>query len=70
MRSGIMYGSACMLDGMIDLMEKELGHASTVVATGGLAPFATPLCRHDIHLEPELLLRGLNILYKRNKKAE
>lgn len=70
MRSGIMYGSACMLDGMIDLMHEELGHESTVIATGGLAPFITPLCRHEIHMEPELLLRGLNILYKRNKKAE
>ena len=70
MRSGIMYGNACMLDGMIDLMREELGHESTVIATGGLAPFITPLCRHEIHMEPELLLRGLNILYKRNKKAE
>ena len=70
MRSGIMYGNACMLDGMIDLMHEELGHKSTVIATGGLAPFITPLCRHEIHMEPELLLRGLNILYKRNKKAE
>ena len=70
MRSGIMYGTACMLDGMIDLMRDELGHGSTVIATGGLSPFITPLCRHEIHLEPDLLLRGLNILYKRNKKAE
>ena len=67
MRSGIMYGNACMLDGMIDKMEKELGHAATVIATGGLAPFITPLCSHQVHLEPDLLLRGLNTLYKRNK---
>ena len=70
MRSGIMYGTACMLDGMIDLMQEELGHESTVIATGGLSPFIIPLCRHEVHLEPDLLLRGLNILYKRNKKAE
>ena len=70
MRSGIMYGTACMLDGMIDLMRDELGHESTVIATGGLAPFITPLCRHEIHLEPDLLLRGLSILYRRNKKAQ
>ena len=70
MRSGILYGTACMLDGMIDRMGEELGHESTVVATGGLAPFVTPLCRHEITLEPELLLRGLNALYKRNRKEE
>ncbi len=70
MRSGILYGTACMLDGMIDRMGEELGHDSTVIATGGLAPFVTPLCRHEIRLEPDLLLRGLNVLYKRNKKAE
>ena len=70
MRSGIMYGTACMLDGMIDRMAEELGHESTVIATGGLAPFVTPLCRHRIILERDLLLRGLNVLYKRNKTAE
>lgn len=70
MRSGIMYGNACMLDGMIDRMEEELGHGATLVATGGLAPFITPLCRHEIILEPELLLRGLNALYKRNRDRE
>jgi type III pantothenate kinase len=68
MRSGILYGTACMLDGMIDRMREELGHDSTVIATGGLAPFVTPLCRHSIRLEPDLLLRGLNELYKRNRK--
>ena len=59
-----------MLDGMIARMEEELGHESTVVATGGLAAFITPLCRHKIILEPELLLRGLNALYKRNRSPE
>lgn len=70
MRSGILYGNACMLDGMIERMEEELGHGATVVATGGLAPFITPLCRHEIILEPEMLLRGLNALYKRNRDRE
>lgn len=67
MRSGIMYGTATMLDGMIDLIGQELGHESTVIATGGLAQFVTPLCRHKIILEKDLLLHGLSILYKMNK---
>ena len=68
MRSGIMYGTAGMIDGIIDRMEEELGHTSTLVATGGMAQFVTPLCKHEIILERDLLLKGLNILYKKNKK--
>ena len=67
MRSGIMYGTATMLDGMIDLIGEELGHESTVIATGGLAQFVTPLCRHEIILDKDLLLRGLYAIYKMNK---
>lgn len=68
MRSGIMYGTAGMIDGIVDRMEEELGHKSTLVATGGMAQFITPLCRHEIILEKDLLLKGLNIIYKKNKK--
>jgi len=68
MRSGIMYGTAAMLDGIIDRITEEQGHSYTVVATGGLAQFIVPLCKHDIQLEKDLLLQGLNIIYKKNKK--
>ena len=67
-RSGMIYGTAAMIDGMIDRMEEELGHSSTLIATGGMAQFITPLCKHSIILENDLLLKGLNILYKKNKK--
>ena len=68
MRSGIMYGTAAMLDGMLDRVEEELGFSTTVVATGGMAQFIVPLCRREIRLEKDLLLKGLNILYQKNKK--
>ena len=68
MRSGMMYGTAAMLDGLIDRIAEELGHRSTIIATGGLAQFIVPLCKHDIILEKELLLKGLNIIYKKNKR--
>jgi type III pantothenate kinase len=68
MRSGMIYGTASMIDGLIDRMEEELGHSSTIVSTGGLAQFITPLCKHKIILEKDLLLKGLNIIYKKNKK--
>ncbi len=68
MRSGMMYGTAAMLDGVIDRIAEELGHTSTIMATGGLAQFITPLCKHKIILEKDLLLKGLNIIYKKNKR--
>ena len=68
MRSGIMYGTAAMIDGMIQRMEDELGHTCTVVATGGLAQFIVPLCRREMKVEKDLLLKGLDILYQKNRK--
>ena len=68
MRSGMMYGTAAMIDGMVERIEEELGHTATVVATGGLAQFITPLCKRQIILEKDLLLKGLNIIYKKNKR--
>lgn len=68
MRSGTMYGNAAMIDGLVDRMEEELGHSSTIIATGGLARFITPLCKRDIIVEKDLLLKGLNLIYKKNKK--
>jgi len=74
MRSGIMHGTAAMVDGMLDRVEEELGYSTTVVATGGMAQFIVPLCKREIKLERDLLLKGLNIIYKKNlidrKKAE
>ncbi len=67
MRSGMMYGTAAMLDGLIERMEQELGHTCTIVATGGMAQFIIPLCKREIVLEKDLLLKGLNIIYKKNK---
>ena len=69
MRSGIMYGAAAMLDGMLDRIEEELGKPVTVVATGGMAQFIAPLCKREMKLERDLLLKGLNILYKKNHKS-
>ena len=68
MRSGMMYGTAAMIDGLIERMEEELGHSSTIIATGGMAQFVTPLCKREIILEKDLLLKGLNIIYKKNRK--
>ena len=68
MKSGILYGQAAMLDGMIDRMRAELGQEAPVVATGGLAGMVIPYCRHKIVLERELMIRGLKIIYDLNEK--
>ena len=67
MRSGIMYGTAAMIDGMLDRIEGELGTSTTVVATGGIAQFIIPLCHREIKLEKNLMLKGLNLIYQKNK---
>lgn len=69
MRSGIMLGTACMLDGMIERMEHELGERATVVATGGIARFVLPMCRREIAYDRNLLLKGLAVLYEMNRKV-
>ena len=69
MRSGIMLGTACMIDGMVERMEAELGQKTTVVATGGIAKFVLPMCRTNILYDKDLLLKGLAILYGENAKA-
>ena len=68
MQSGLLYGTAAMLDGMIDRTEAELGYSTTVLATGGLSKFILPLCKRKIIYDGDLLLKGLNIIYKLNTK--
>lgn len=69
MQSGLLYGAAAMLDGMIERTEAELGCETKVIATGGLSKFIQPLCRREIIYDEDLLLKGLNIIYKLNKKS-
>ena len=67
MRSGVLMGAACMLDGMVERMEAELGSKTTVVATGGIARFVIPMCRTPMIYDKDLLVKGLAILYRENK---
>ena len=69
MQSGAVIGAACMLDGMIDKIEAEIGQPCAVVTTGGLSGVVTPLCRRkDIILDPDLLLKGLWVIWAKNAK--
>ncbi len=69
MRSGIMMGAACMLDGMVERMEAELGAKSTVIATGGIARFVIPMCKTPMVYDKDLLVKGLAHLYRENVKT-
>ena len=55
------------LDGIIDRVEEELGEKATVIATGGLAKKIVSHCRRDIILDEDLLLKGLLVIYEKNK---
>ncbi len=68
MRSGIMMGTASMIDGMVARMEEELGCKTTVIATGGIAKFILPLCKTEIIYDKDLLIKGLAVLYRMNKR--
>ena len=66
MLSGSVLGTAVLLDGITQRIEEELGRPATLVVTGGLAKYVTPLCRHPLTYDPELLLKGLALLYQMN----
>ncbi len=66
MKSGIMYINAAALDGIIERIEEEIGAPATVIATGGLAKSIVSLCKREIILDEDLLLKGLYLIYRKN----
>ena len=66
MRSGSVFGSAAMVDGMIDRFCEELGQQASVVITGGHARHIVPLCRHQMTYNQDVMLLGLKIIYDKN----
>lgn len=68
MKSGGVLGTAAMMDGMVDRIQEELGKKASVVATGGISRHVVPYCRREIIHDEDLLLRGLALIYAKNKK--
>ncbi|MBP5313223.1 MAG: type III pantothenate kinase [Clostridia bacterium] len=68
MQSGIVYGNAAMLDGMIARFEKELGEEAFVVITGGVSDVISRHISRKVLHNPDLQLQGLLILYNKNVK--
>ena len=67
-KSGIIFGAAAEIDGMAERFEEELGEPVHLVATGGLANAVYPHCKRKIIHDPNLILRGLGIIYEKNKR--
>ena len=67
MKSGLIYGNASCIDGMIQRINKELGEKATVIATGGLAGCIIPYCMEDVIVDDALLLKGLKLIYQKNR---
>ena len=74
LRSGLVLGTACMIDGMIERIRTEMklpqNAALPIVATGGLAELVLPACTHEIAHEPDLTLLGLYFIYKATAERE
>ena len=67
MRSGIVYGTAAMLDGIIDRIRDMLdGQEPSIVATGPNAPVIVRYCRNHVAYDKYLLMEGLRIIYEKN----
>ena len=68
MKSGMIYGNASCIDGMIRRIKKELERDDvTAIATGGLSKVIIPYCEENIIYDNELLLKGLRLIYEKNK---
>ena len=67
-KSGVIFGTASAIDGMIERFEKELGQKAVVIATGGLAEPVYSHCKSEIIYDPHLILHGLAVIYEKNKK--
>jgi len=71
MCSGILYGSAGSVDGVLDHIAEELGREpATIVSTGGVSGMLAPFCRHSWTVDEKLLLKGLGIIYRKNKSTK
>ena len=66
-QSGLMYGNAGALDGLIERFNEQMGEKCNVVATGGLSKIGVPLCKNEIIIDEDMLLKGLMLIYEKNK---
>jgi type III pantothenate kinase len=66
LQSGLLYGFAGQVDGMVRRISAELGASPVVIATGGLSPLMAGVCETLDHHEPDLTLVGLRLVFEKN----
>jgi type III pantothenate kinase len=69
MQSGIYFGYLGLVDGILSRIKTEVSNLKRVVATGGLASLFAEESEHIDEVDPELTLKGLKIIYDRNRTA-
>ncbi|MEO6205649.1 MAG: type III pantothenate kinase [Mycobacteriales bacterium] len=67
LQSGLLYGFAGQVDGMVARISDELGTDPIVIATGGLSHLMFSVCRSLDHHEPDLTLHGLRLVFDKNR---
>jgi len=69
-QSGIVHGSAAMIDGLLSRVESELGESVSVVVTGDWADTIIPYCKREgMIMDKELTMHGLWLIYKKNRRV-
>lgn len=68
-RSGLTYGYADLVDGIVERMVEEMGSPATVIATGGLAHVIAGITKRIDHVDPLLTLKGLKTVFTKNEKG-
>lgn len=66
MKSGVLFGNAACVDGVLARIQEEFETPLTAVATGGMAKYIIPYCRTKIETDDRLILKGLRLIYRRN----
>lgn len=66
MQSGVILGTASMIDGLIDRLSEEIGTPKSIIATGGLSYFLPSVCKHSLIHDKDLVLKGLIKIYEKN----
>ncbi|MCH2108872.1 MAG: type III pantothenate kinase [Polyangiaceae bacterium] len=70
LQSGVVYGYASLVDGLVRKIRRELGGNSAILATGGLAKQICKHCEEPMEICPNLTLEGLRLIYERNRGSK